>query len=532
MFYVFSISEEESTEASYHDDLNREATSSPPTTAPTTTTTTTTTTSTTTSRPFFFTTSSREQFLPTVTSPPEDDDHPYGIHGLHAYQPPRVKINKPGQSGFHSGSPASTQHSDDHHPQYLNNRFTSTTHAPTHVFNIQNNGPSGFSITSTSRPNSFNSNPFAERDSSQEYHRPFPSVSPGFINHQLSRPSAPSYTTTRRSPFSSSHNPNGQSPIVHAAQNLRTKISTGNDDLSGHQGVQPHSHNPLAFDFGSQQQGLHIHTTPSVAVVATTISTSRSTNSKGFFFKPQAGATNYSDHFRLSPVVSVNLTVSSPQFTETSIPPSSYDEYQEHDVHTDPFFKDVPRVGGARSNPAERGFERHKRGTDSVKKSDNTSIKTKKQVHHHNKVSHRHEHSQKKKKSPAWVHEDFESIARRISEVTRSRAYMYPVAHGDGNERPSVEDRRRRTTVGSGKRVSHAPLKCSSGVGKDRCTSPGRRDIPRRRSTRQVDSGYYSGDTVPMTTFTCKDKIPGGYYADLETDCQLFHICSQGRHGR
>jgi hypothetical protein len=38
--------------------------------------------------------------------------------------------------------------------------------------------------------------------------------------------------------------------------------------------------------------------------------------------------------------------------------------------------------------------------------------------------------------------------------------------------------------------------------------------------------------SLPETSFTCADKIPGGYYADLEADCQLFHICSVGRHGR
>jgi hypothetical protein len=38
--------------------------------------------------------------------------------------------------------------------------------------------------------------------------------------------------------------------------------------------------------------------------------------------------------------------------------------------------------------------------------------------------------------------------------------------------------------------------------------------------------------SMPETSFTCADKIPGGYYADLEADCQLFHICSMGRHGK
>jgi hypothetical protein len=41
-----------------------------------------------------------------------------------------------------------------------------------------------------------------------------------------------------------------------------------------------------------------------------------------------------------------------------------------------------------------------------------------------------------------------------------------------------------------------------------------------------------SPTSLPETNFTCADKIPGGYYADLEADCQLFHICSIGRHGK
>jgi hypothetical protein len=53
-----------------------------------------------------------------------------------------------------------------------------------------------------------------------------------------------------------------------------------------------------------------------------------------------------------------------------------------------------------------------------------------------------------------------------------------------------------------------------------------------------VESGVASESTsepptsLPETSFSCADKIPGGYYADLEADCQLFHICSVGRHGR
>jgi hypothetical protein len=46
------------------------------------------------------------------------------------------------------------------------------------------------------------------------------------------------------------------------------------------------------------------------------------------------------------------------------------------------------------------------------------------------------------------------------------------------------------------------------------------------------ESPFHPQTSVAKTNFTCADKIPGGYYADLEADCQLFHICSVGRHGK
>jgi hypothetical protein len=35
----------------------------------------------------------------------------------------------------------------------------------------------------------------------------------------------------------------------------------------------------------------------------------------------------------------------------------------------------------------------------------------------------------------------------------------------------------------------------------------------------------YSQQNMPVTSFSCRDKIIGGYYADPETDCQMFHVC-------
>ena len=37
----------------------------------------------------------------------------------------------------------------------------------------------------------------------------------------------------------------------------------------------------------------------------------------------------------------------------------------------------------------------------------------------------------------------------------------------------------------------------------------------------------YSPDAIPETSFTCENKITGGYYADAEAECQLFHVCVQ-----
>jgi hypothetical protein len=35
----------------------------------------------------------------------------------------------------------------------------------------------------------------------------------------------------------------------------------------------------------------------------------------------------------------------------------------------------------------------------------------------------------------------------------------------------------------------------------------------------------YNLHNMPRTSFTCRDKILGGYYADPETNCQMFHVC-------
>ena len=34
-------------------------------------------------------------------------------------------------------------------------------------------------------------------------------------------------------------------------------------------------------------------------------------------------------------------------------------------------------------------------------------------------------------------------------------------------------------------------------------------------------------DRMPETSFTCGGKVVGGYYADPDADCQMFHVCVQ-----
>lgn len=38
-------------------------------------------------------------------------------------------------------------------------------------------------------------------------------------------------------------------------------------------------------------------------------------------------------------------------------------------------------------------------------------------------------------------------------------------------------------------------------------------------------------ENLPNTTFSCEGKVVGGYYADVETNCQMFHVCTLGQKG-
>ncbi|XP_076683867.1 uncharacterized protein LOC143376949 isoform X2 [Andrena cerasifolii] len=43
------------------------------------------------------------------------------------------------------------------------------------------------------------------------------------------------------------------------------------------------------------------------------------------------------------------------------------------------------------------------------------------------------------------------------------------------------------------------------------------------------EPGYLDFDNLPETNFSCQGKVIGGYYADVQTGCQMFHVCTIGQ---
>lgn len=41
----------------------------------------------------------------------------------------------------------------------------------------------------------------------------------------------------------------------------------------------------------------------------------------------------------------------------------------------------------------------------------------------------------------------------------------------------------------------------------------------------QIRPPNFSLEFMPNTAFSCADKVIGGYYADPEAQCQMFHLC-------
>ena len=173
-----------------------------------------------------------------------------------------------------------------------------------------------------------------------------PAIEP--FSHHAVRTQPPLHATQRppnSSPFPPQTNAHQvpPNPLVHQ---IRANIANNGGFVSQTIQISP---NPLTFQFNSNGNNRQLFTTPSVAVVATTSSTSSRSSAR-------TGPTEKVGN--ISPVISLtssigntpkgsgvtnNSSVSVQLFTETT-PPNSYDEYQEGDVHSDPFFRDVPKI--------------------------------------------------------------------------------------------------------------------------------------------------------------------------------------------
>lgn len=49
--------------------------------------------------------------------------------------------------------------------------------------------------------------------------------------------------------------------------------------------------------------------------------------------------------------------------------------------------------------------------------------------------------------------------------------------------------------------------------------------VPGLSLARQEAAPSHSADHLPNTVFSCRDKVLGGYYADPDAQCQMFHVC-------
>ncbi|PNF25453.1 hypothetical protein B7P43_G08462 [Cryptotermes secundus] len=186
--------------------------------------------------------------------------------------------------------------------------------------------------------------------------------------------SQPAIQTTQRSPNNSPFPPQTnahQVPPNTIAQKIRASIASNGGFLAQTIQISP---NPLIFHLNSKsknRQGHQLFTTPSVAVIATTSSSSSSSSvrsgpsGKAGNISPVVPLTSSTGNTPKGSSVSINSSVPAQLFSETT-PPDSYDEYQEADVASDPFFRDVPKISRLSTtlnipSPTRHGIIRNKR---------------------------------------------------------------------------------------------------------------------------------------------------------------------------
>ncbi|GFG33695.1 hypothetical protein Cfor_11740, partial [Coptotermes formosanus] len=295
--------------------------------------------------------------------------HGTGESGVILSQSNRQQPQKSQSTSTHSGhlyghqTPLIVKDTSAHSKHQLNTQF---------ILNQQRNNENKQHHGFTPIPNPDNKNQFLFSSTTRQPPVLFTTKSPGgysapaiesFSHHAVG--TQPPLHVTQRPPNHSPLPPQTNAhqvppnPLVHQ---IRANIANNGGFLS--QTIQI-SQNPLTFQFNSNGNNRQLFTTPSVAVVATTSSTSSSSSAR-------TGSTGKVGN--ISPVISLtssigntpkgsgvtnNSSVSVQLFTETA-PPNSYDEYQEGDVHSDPFFRDVPKIAKPSTSLKTSSSTRHR----------------------------------------------------------------------------------------------------------------------------------------------------------------------------
>ncbi|KAJ1532379.1 hypothetical protein ONE63_000979 [Megalurothrips usitatus] len=197
----------------------------------------------------------------------------------------------------------------------------------------------------------------------------------------------------------------------------------------------------------------------------------------------------------------------------------AYEDYRDDvdDVQDDPFFDDVPRVNGGRSrSKREDGLDGHA----DTEQGDAFLQQQQRHLHHQHQQQHQQQHQLQQRgrrgrlraSSRAILLEQRGVSATTPTPVGEHREDEPTASDGDEGGAPSTASKRRPRPA-----VSRARGKSRYAFMEDPLLAP-----PPTPSVEPTTS-----DPLPDTDFSCADKVAGGFYADTQVDCQLFHICSQ-----
>lgn len=427
---------------------------------------------------------------PTQFTPPSATDHLQNFQS----QKQNYQNHHNNPNNFQNPVQTTSEHygnANFHHEFHINSQ---TGHFPVQTFqdNYHQQHQSASAIPQTSHPKPFQFHQFDDND----YYVKTPSstVTP-FILHQLK------VNRLKENQDSSTGS------VAHGSY-VRDVSSGG----------KSHKNSP----FRSQ-------TTPAIAVVTSTSTTSSSSSTKNGKYNPSAisirrpqtkqfaHSTNPSG---FAPSID-NRNKNSTQNSQAQL--SNYDDYQESDVHSDPFFKDVPKIGRSkryaqfnsqrtnrRQRPRVTELPLSQSETDEPKIDNLTTLKP--------PTNHR---NNRRRPSTYMTRESFPLIT--------------PVVQ------PTMNINKERKQINTPSISNTRPLEDLPNTEVITQQIPTRRTHRRKlvtaiKSTTEETVTVYSEENIvppstpqtPGSKFTCDKKIKGGYYADTEANCLGFFICSQG----